>query len=279
LFRGTPEGIENFSTFGESAFGLLVLLTTANFPDFMLPAYQVSRLNCIFFISFLIFGLFLLMNLLLAIFYSNYQLRFQQQINSFVEERNNYLIEKFTELDKNGKGYLSKDECYLIFQDIRSLDQSIMDQDIQQVQPEHFEHMYTLIDESGDGKIHLDEFIKIFEVFELYKYETGKKSLFTDSGQKVSSELSRETLKERMKSVIESIQYEFIVNVISVVNILALTIREATPNDATGFIDFWCVAQIIINTGFLVELILEMYAFGIAATYSHSFRATSETLA
>lgn len=39
LFRGTPEGIENFSSFGESAFGLLVLMTTANFPDFMLPAY------------------------------------------------------------------------------------------------------------------------------------------------------------------------------------------------------------------------------------------------
>lgn len=55
-----------------------------------------------------------------------------------------------------------------------------MDSSLQQVSPEHFEHMYTLIDESQDGKVHLEEFIKIFEVFELYKYETGKKSLFTD---------------------------------------------------------------------------------------------------
>jgi hypothetical protein len=39
LFRGTIEGIQHFSTFGESAFGLLVLITNANFPDFMLPAY------------------------------------------------------------------------------------------------------------------------------------------------------------------------------------------------------------------------------------------------
>jgi len=39
IFRGTPEGIENFSDFSESAFGMLVLMTTANFPDFMLPAY------------------------------------------------------------------------------------------------------------------------------------------------------------------------------------------------------------------------------------------------
>lgn len=154
-----------------------------------------------------------------------------------------------------------------------------MESNIQNVSPEHFEHMYTLIDESGDGKIHLDEFIKIFEVFELYKYETGKKSLFTDSGKSVTSELSIKTLQDKAKTLIESVQYEFIVNLISVANILALTIREAVPDEDTAFIEFWCWAQIIINLGFLCELIFEMYAFGIGATYSHSFRATSETLA
>jgi hypothetical protein len=70
LFRGTPEGIQNFETIGDSAHGILVLMTTANFPDFMLPAYHVRRVNCIFFIFYLIFGLFLLMNMLLAVFYS-----------------------------------------------------------------------------------------------------------------------------------------------------------------------------------------------------------------
>jgi len=51
---------------------MFVLLTTSNFPDVMLPAYGKNRLDCLFFIFYLVVGLFLLMNLLLAIFYSNY---------------------------------------------------------------------------------------------------------------------------------------------------------------------------------------------------------------
>ncbi len=76
IFKGTLEGVESFDSFGDSAFNLLVLLTTANFPDFMLPAYEQSRLNSLFFIVFLVVGLFLLMNMLLAIFYSNYKKRY-----------------------------------------------------------------------------------------------------------------------------------------------------------------------------------------------------------
>lgn len=40
LFMGTIEGSQYFPNFGESCFNLLVLLTTANFPDVMLPAYE-----------------------------------------------------------------------------------------------------------------------------------------------------------------------------------------------------------------------------------------------
>ena len=72
LFAGTIEGVENFSNLNDSFFYMFVLLTTSNYPDVMLPSYSQERRNAIFFILFLIIGLFLLMNLLLAIFYSAY---------------------------------------------------------------------------------------------------------------------------------------------------------------------------------------------------------------
>ena len=72
LFSGTIEGVENFSGLNDSFFYMFVLLTTSNFPDVMLPSYSQSRHFAIFFLVYLIIGLFLFMNLLLAIFYSNY---------------------------------------------------------------------------------------------------------------------------------------------------------------------------------------------------------------
>ena len=45
---------------------MLVLLTTANYPDVMMPAYNASRPSVLFFVSFLLVGLFFCMNLVLA---------------------------------------------------------------------------------------------------------------------------------------------------------------------------------------------------------------------
>jgi len=57
----------------ESCWQLLILLTTANFPDIMMPAYTENRSSALFFIFFLCFGLFFLMNVILAVIFSNFE--------------------------------------------------------------------------------------------------------------------------------------------------------------------------------------------------------------
>ena len=39
LFSGTLQGTTYFDTFSDSFFNMLVLMTTSNYPDIMLPAY------------------------------------------------------------------------------------------------------------------------------------------------------------------------------------------------------------------------------------------------
>ena len=55
---------------GDTVFNMIVLMTTSNYPDVMLPAYQANRWMSFFFISYLFFGLFLILNLLLAIIFN-----------------------------------------------------------------------------------------------------------------------------------------------------------------------------------------------------------------
>ncbi|XP_048875966.1 two pore channel protein 1 isoform X2 [Brienomyrus brachyistius] len=61
-----------FSSLENSIVSLFVLLTTANFPDVMMPAYSKNRWSCVFFIVYLSIELYFIMNLLLAVVFDTF---------------------------------------------------------------------------------------------------------------------------------------------------------------------------------------------------------------
>ncbi|CAH3104124.1 unnamed protein product [Porites lobata] len=71
LFSDNEED-EFFSSFGRSFISLFVLLTTANYPDVMMPSYNRSRWFVIYFAVYISVTLYFLMNLLLAVVYDTF---------------------------------------------------------------------------------------------------------------------------------------------------------------------------------------------------------------
>ena len=66
---------ENEPLFGSlytAMWQLLVLLTTTNFPDVMIPAFHANRVACVFFVVFVILGQFFAMNMITASIYKAY---------------------------------------------------------------------------------------------------------------------------------------------------------------------------------------------------------------
>ncbi|XP_053726293.1 two pore channel protein 1 isoform X2 [Synchiropus splendidus] len=61
-----------FNTLENSIVSLFVLLTTANFPDVMMPAYSKNSWSCMFFIVYLSIELYFIMNLLLAVVFDTF---------------------------------------------------------------------------------------------------------------------------------------------------------------------------------------------------------------
>ena len=75
FYEGKYGGFQYFATMPMAYYRMLILLTTANFPDIMLPAYDKNFWNCLIFISFLIIGLYFLSNVLLANVFSKFNKR------------------------------------------------------------------------------------------------------------------------------------------------------------------------------------------------------------
>lgn len=69
---------------------MIVLQTTANFPDIMLQIYQKNRFAAIYFVLFLVLNNILLVNMMLSIFYINYKALMEEKTKKILKE-NKYL--------------------------------------------------------------------------------------------------------------------------------------------------------------------------------------------
>ena len=107
MYQGTFEGYTTFDTLGDGYYNLLLLITTTNFPDVMLYAYNVSWANSIFFIIYLLLGWFFLINVLLGIIFDNYRSRIEERTSKSGENRITYVMQFYDQYDEDGKGYLT----------------------------------------------------------------------------------------------------------------------------------------------------------------------------
>jgi hypothetical protein len=125
----------------------------------------------------------------------------------------------------------------------------------------------------------------LLNAYEYWRYENKNKITFDSIDH---NDTFRETLKLESSVKIEprrkwakfmsSPQYELIVNILGIINIQCIVIRQVDIMETTNYISNWIYIQMAINALFLIELFSDILIHGFFKCYKTHFRAWPETL-
>uniref|UniRef100_UPI00358EE697 two pore channel protein 2-like n=1 Tax=Myxine glutinosa TaxID=7769 RepID=UPI00358EE697 len=80
----THQGSPYFDNYLNALFDLYVLVTTANSPDIMMPAYNKNRWYSLFFIVYIVVNTYLFMSIFLAVVYNGYRKHLKNEVRTSV---------------------------------------------------------------------------------------------------------------------------------------------------------------------------------------------------
>ncbi|XP_070712716.1 two pore segment channel 3 [Pempheris klunzingeri] len=100
----TADGSPYFTSYLEIVFDLYVLVTTANSPDVMMPAYNASFIFAIFFILYILINTYIFMSVFLAVVYNNYKKHLKEEVRQLVRAKRHKMVRAFAVLQEQREG-------------------------------------------------------------------------------------------------------------------------------------------------------------------------------
>nr|DAD22894.1 TPA_asm: hypothetical protein HUJ06_024357 [Nelumbo nucifera] len=118
IFEDTLQGKTVFTSYGTTLYQMFVLFTTSNNPDVWIPAYKVSRWYCLFFVLYVLLGVYFITNLILAVVYDSFKSQLAKQVAEMDLMRKRNLGEAFNLIDEHGLGFINKEQCIHLFEEL-----------------------------------------------------------------------------------------------------------------------------------------------------------------
>ncbi|CAH4030619.1 two pore calcium channel protein 1-like isoform X2 [Pieris brassicae] len=247
------EHIDNghFRTLSDSFVSMFVLLTTANFPDVMMPSYAKSKWYAVFFILYIITVLYVLMNLMLAVVYETFTRIEREKCRALLLHRRGAARRAFRLLVSRRAPHAVKLRHFAGL--IRHYAPHYSGLDVYL--------MFKQLNQSTTGGLSRTEFANVYEVFALrWAPQTSRAPWYADS--------PLEPLGRAAAVIVHRPYFEYVIYALIIGNGLAMVLRvlEAAGDlqDSARLLcaswDTW-----LFLTLFLIEAALRIMACGLSA--------------
>lgn len=248
------EGETYFRTLLDSFMNLLVLLTTANNPDVMMPVYQQNRFYSLYFIVFLLIGNYCFMNMLLAVIYNQFRGYFQTSMQSDLLRRRvgvraAYEVLKETDRYSNisHAGLRHGVSLYNVKTIIEHADLPV--------------HVKSALREDLDRKVTMSD-----DYFSLMEFQACFEAMETDPPQKQKPELRwfQNVWVRRLQRCVAHRVFGYFGNLVATANVIVIATELSLEYDKSlgGNTSNLNIVNFVFVVYYFVEQVVKFVAFG-----------------
>lgn len=242
-----------FNTLENSLVSLFVLLTTANFPDVMMPAYSKNRWSCVFFIVYLSIELYFVMNLLLAVVFDTFNGVEKMKFKSLLLHKRSAIDHAFQLLVSRqrpmGVSLKQFDGLMRFYRPRMSARDRFL--------------TYKALNTSGAPHLSLQDFYKFYEV-------TGLKWKARRSGEYWFDDLPHTTflIFKGINLLVKSKAFQYAMYVVVAINGVWILVETFTLNSGFSWSRLVPWSYIVFLTIYGVEVLLKITGLGPMAYFS-----------
>ncbi|KAF7850534.1 hypothetical protein BT93_L5418 [Corymbia citriodora subsp. variegata] len=229
MFEDTEQGKTEFTSYGATLYKMFVLFTTSNNPDVWISAYKVSRWYSLFFILYILLGVYFVTNLVLAVVYDSFKSQLVKQVSEMDRMREIMLVNAFKLIDKNNVGHINKVQCIHLFEELNHY------RTLPKISREEFEFIFDELDDSHDFKPSL------FEKFPSVYYSP---------------------LSEKLKSFVKSPKFGYMISFFLILNLVAVIVETTLDIENNSGQKVWQEVEFVFGWIYVLEMALKIYSFG-----------------
>uniref|UniRef100_A0A803SYU9 Ion transport domain-containing protein n=1 Tax=Anolis carolinensis TaxID=28377 RepID=A0A803SYU9_ANOCA len=237
----TVEGSPYFTNYLEIVFNMYVLVTTANSPDVMMPAYDFSWWYCLFFIVYVIINTYIFMSVFLAVVYNNYRKHLKNEIRKLAYMKRRKMIEAFNLLKvKEGAEFVVKEDQWKHLVKLVAPD----------ISTSHRELLLRISDEEQKGCVDKKSFVRLADLLNIQVITIKLHSHPLDIW---FPHVYNSTPSLCIRSMVRHKGFVWMYDVIILINAVFIALDEKNPYISYAEWVFLCL--------YIVEILLKLYTY------------------
>nr|XP_045003659.1 two pore calcium channel protein 1-like isoform X2 [Jaculus jaculus] len=237
----TAEGAPYFTNILEIAFELYVLVTTANSPDVMMPAYNVNWWYSLYFITYIIINTYIFMSVFLAVVYNNYRKHLKNEIRKLAYLKRHKMIEAFNLLKVQvGTEFVVKEATWRQLAKVVAPD----------ISSSHLELLLRISDEGQKGHVDKMNFLRLADLLNIQVVTVNIKRHPLESWVPWIYQSSASLLVQRM---VRHRIFVWIYDIIILINAIFIALDEKNP--------FISCAEWLFLSLYVMEILLKLYTY------------------